>query len=120
MFSLLVYGPKKGSIIFLAGVVIPFLSLILLFFTGTLGGGDIKLLSVAGCFTGTGVVYIILYSFISGGILSLIYIFKNHFVSAMVQGKIHKQIVEKKGRIHFSLAILCGTLYYFYRQIGGI
>lgn len=117
---MLVYGLKQGLYVFLTGSIIPLVSLIILFLIGALGGGDIKLLSVAGCFIGTDIIYIILYSFISGGIFSLMYIFKNLIFSALVRNKYKSEESIGKGRIHFSLAVLCGTLYYCLKKIGGM
>ncbi len=77
------------------GTVAPIIILFILFLIKGLGAGDIKLISVVGAFTGMAVLKIMVYAFISGGILSVIYF-----------------IGFRKRKIHFSLAVFIGVLYY--------
>lgn len=73
-----VHGILEGLI----GGIIPIILLFVLFFIKAMGGGDIKLFSAIGCFIGKSIGFILLYSFIFGGILSIIYLIRA-FVKSM-------------------------------------
>ncbi len=73
-----VHGILEGII----GGIIPIILLFVLFFIKAMGGGDIKLFSAIGCFIGKSIGFILLYSFIFGGILSIIYLIRA-FVKSM-------------------------------------
>ena len=87
-----------------------------------MGAGDIKLLSAVGTFTGIAVLKIILYAFISGGVISIIYIIGNYILSVANRNNISEVKLKDKSetctgilqgkRIHFSLAVFAGTAYY--------
>lgn len=100
----------------LTGGLLPLICLILLFRFKVIGGGDIKLLSLTGSFVGADIIYIIFFSFIFGGILSVIYILKVFWFRAMHHSRFSTTgLPEQKGHqgcIHFSLAIFAGTVYY--------
>ncbi len=109
----------KDSVI---GVIIPVAVLFILFLLRFLGAGDIKLLSAVGAFTGIGILKIILYAFISGGVISIIYIIGNCILSVANRNNISDvKLKEESGactgifhgrKIHFSLAVFAGTTYY--------
>jgi Flp pilus assembly protein protease CpaA len=92
------------------GLVIPFVLLVILFLVGVMGAGDIKLFSMTGCFVGKNIGWIMLYSFVAGGILSLAYI----LVRLFARGSL-----KRKEKIHFSLAILIGTAGFLVKRWGG-
>ncbi len=117
----------EGLVNSLIGAVIPIGMLILLHVLRMLGAGDIKLLAVIGGIIGYSVLNVMLYSFIAGGILSVIHMlhhhslvnrlhyFWNYFLSCIQTGTI---IPYKSGfdegntehTIHFSIAVLIGYL----------
>lgn len=118
----------------LIGIGIPIVLLILLHVLRMLGAGDIKLLAVIGGIIGDSVLNVMLYSFIAGGILSVIHMLHHHslvnrlqylwnyILSCLRTGTI---IPYKSGfdegntehTIHFSIAILIG---YFLWLIGKV
>lgn len=62
----------QGLALSLAGVVVGLLILLPLYALGAMGAGDVKLLAMAGAFTGpAGAVLIGLYTLIAGGVLAL-------------------------------------------------
>ena len=70
-YQFYVYG-IRGLVIFLIGIVLPFITLYLLFFFRMLGSGDIKLLSVLGGFIGPfSILKCIFMSLILGAVLSI-------------------------------------------------
>lgn len=101
------------------GCMLPIIFLICLYFLRIIGGGDIKLFSMAGSFIGTDIIYIIVYSFIFGGVLSVFYILKLFYFKAIHHSRYSETTTDltesfnRKNRIHFSLAIFTGTIYYF-------
>lgn len=95
----------------LAGCILPIIFLVCLFFLKFIGGGDIKLLSMAGSYIGTDIIYIIFYSFIFGGVLSAVYILRLFYLRAIRHSRYSETTTD---RIHFSLAIFAGTIYYFF------
>jgi prepilin peptidase CpaA len=121
--SVMARGIVAGMKYSMIGLVIPVVVLILLFFIRALGAGDIKLLASVGTFVGTDIGLIILYSFISGGVLAIYYIIKNLIFSAVFHSKLSKATSVKrttnekwkdgKHRVHFSIAILAGVIIYF-------
>ncbi len=54
-----------------AGVLIPFLSCILLFYCGMLGGGDIKMLMVLGMLLGDRIISVMILSFLWNGAIAI-------------------------------------------------
>lgn len=70
---------------FPAGILLPVISLILLQRLGVLGGGDIKLLSVAGGFLGVraGMLCVLL-AFLIGGILSFVLLVRRRILRARI------------------------------------
>lgn len=122
-------GLSPGLLISIVGCIIPVMVLYFLFFVRALGAGDIKLLSVAGAFVGADVLRLTVYSFLAGGVISVIYLIRElilHRLSGTGRAKgTAKQsitirnifsktnyIFKEKRRVHFSVAILCGVLYY--------
>ena len=124
LYSCLTKG-AEGLVKSLIGIGIPVGMLILLHILRMLGAGDIKLLAVVGGIIGYSVLNVMLFSFIAGGILSVIHmlhhhslvnrlhVFWNYFLSCLRTGTI---IPYKSGfdegntehTIHFSIAILIG------------
>ncbi len=110
-----------------AGIAVPILCLWLLFCLRALGAGDIKLLSVVGCFLGASeVLNCILYSIFIGGVMSLgklLYTgnvrLRFHALFTYLKKGIQTgccepyrgvQEITKESVIHFSIAILLGVL----------
>lgn len=70
--NIIIFG-VHGLLISLAGWLTPFLLLIVLYFAGILGAGDIKLFSAIGCIAGPiFAILVILFSFILGGIIAAV------------------------------------------------
>lgn len=117
-----------GSIYFLIQISLPVLIFYLLFLMHALGAGDIKLFSVIGsCIGLTGLTKVIIYSFLSGAVLSCFILIRNknlysrfsYFSVYVRTALLTKSIPDydyqsdgKRNFIHFSIAILIG--YYVY------
>lgn len=116
-----------GLAAFATGALFPVISLILLQRAGILGGGDIKLLSVAGGFLGLEEgIFCIMLSFLFGAVLSLIlFVRRRNFKHRICYFLNYIQTVVHTGRwtpyydiardgydstIHFSVAILLAAL----------
>lgn len=84
----------------LAGIFIPIVILFFLHRLRFIGAGDIKLLAMVGSYLGFDILYVILYSFIFGGVISILRILFNF---------IHKDNTSKY--IHFTLAIFISSIY---------
>lgn len=141
LFNLFELG-VLGIYPYIIGMIIPIIVLFPLFMIKALGAGDIKLLSVVGCFLGpSDIIKIIIISFFSGGVLSILYIIRSkslfkryrHFKSYISQvikeykskktaNKIDPNNIriipyyqkERDGRsgvIHFSVAILMALVF---------
>ncbi len=116
----IVFQNKQDLVGSVVGILIPVVALFILFLFKALGGGDIKLLSAIGSFVGTDIGFIIFYSFIAGGILSLLYLIRVSFISITNRNNYSKMDSDGeknkksllKARIHFSLAIFIGTVCY--------
>lgn len=111
---------------FFLGFFVPIVILFLLFLFRMLGAGDIKLFAVIGGFYGATIgIRCIIYSFLIGAIISLLYLLKHHnflrrfqyffnYVSRCVTYKelqpylSEEAISEKTGIIHFTIAIALG------------
>ncbi len=117
----------QGLLSSLKGISIPFACLFLLFALRMLGAGDIKLLSALGAIFGYPlIISIMLYSFISGGIIAIVLIItrKNALQRIVYILDYIKQCImlssilpytnfndkSDKAKFHFSIAILLGTL----------
>ena len=108
---------------FLIGFTVPIVVLFVLFLLRMLGAGDIKLFAVIGGFYGVTLgIRCIVYSFLIGAILSLLYLLKHqsfltrfqyffNYVSRCITCKqvqpyrSEEVIAENSGIIHFTLAI---------------
>lgn len=116
----LVFQGRQGLVGSVTGILIPVVVLFILFLLKAIGGGDIKLFSAVGSFVGTDIGFIMLYSFIAGGILSLLYLLRVSFKS--ITNRNHNSKTDGDGeknrksplkaRIHFSIAIFIGTACY--------
>jgi len=111
----------------LLGIVIPVILLILLYALRMLGAGDIKLLSALGAVFGVGAILkITAYSFIAGGIISLVLMavrrnakerfiylcnyLKSVFLTMHVMPYTDFGSREDKGKFPFAYAVFCGGL----------
>jgi len=129
--NLTVYG-WNGSIYFLIQISLPVLVFYLLFLMHALGAGDIKLFSVIGsCIGLEGLVKVVIYSFLSGAVLSCIVLVRNqnlysrlnyfsgYLRTALLTKSITKYDYESDGKqnmIHFSVPVLIG----FFVYLGGM
>lgn len=125
--NLMAYG-WNGSIYFLIQISLPVLVFYLLFLMRALGAGDIKLFSVIGsCIGLEGFVKVVIYSFLSGAVLSCIVLIRNqnlysrltyfsgYIRTALLTKSITKYDYESDGKqniIHFSIPVLIGFLMY--------
>ena len=118
---------KAGIFYAAAGIVLPVICLWLLFYFRAIGAGDIKLLSVVGCFIGpVKVMDCILYAIAIGGVLSLgkmlyrqniierfRYLF-GYFHRRLQTGSYEPYCDDTKDKeeyaIHFSMAILISVV----------
>ena len=100
---------KESDTAFVLGIVLPIALLFLLYQFGFLGAGDIKLFAALGAFIGMEVWRIVLYSFLFGGVLSLLYMVKNVWIPWL---KHRRRRRHRRNKIHFSMAILLGCLLY--------
>jgi prepilin peptidase CpaA len=109
-------GFRTGLLKSLLGVIVPIVILYFLFLIKALGAGDIKLFAVVGSYIGTPVITIIFYSFLAGGVISLIYLLMGIILSVTyrknLSGETGRNAGLMKHRIHFSLAIMAGVLMY--------
>lgn len=121
-----------GSFYFLIQISIPVLVFYLLFLMRALGAGDIKLFSViSSCIGLKGLSYVIVYSFLTGAVLSLIVLIHNKnlfsrlaYFSEYIKTALYTKSIEKydyasdgkQNYIHFSIAIFTGFIIY----LGGI
>ena len=119
-----------------AGIIIPVLILFVLFVLRMLGAADIKLFSVAGAFLGTrGALAVIVFSFLSGGIISLILMIKRDlFVKRLKYLFNYSKTLFRTGRpvpyerldlhegdhfMHFAVPVLMGVLCLFTAEMAG-
>ena len=115
LMSAAVRGPEMGLYSSGVGCIIPVVILFVLFLIKALGAGDIKLLSVTGTFVGTDIYRVIIYSFLAGGVISIIFLLKEVIFSITNRKQISINNLRNrvlKTRIHFSVAIFCGAMYY--------
>ena len=113
--SAVVRGLPEGLLSSARGCVIPVVILYVLFLIKALGAGDIKLLAVAGSFVGLDIYRVMIYSFLAGGVISIIYLLKEFILSVTNRKKLSDRTECSrvgKIRVHFSAAILGGILYY--------
>ena len=113
--SALMRGIPQGLVCSMKGCVLPVAILYVLFLIKALGAGDIKLLAVAGSFVGSDISRVISYSFLAGGVISIIYLLKEFILSITNRKKLSDRVESSrlvKRRVHFSAAILCGAMYY--------
>ncbi|MCI8448261.1 MAG: hypothetical protein HFH30_07670 [Eubacterium sp.] len=127
IFNLIEYG-WNGSFYFLIRISVPVLLFYLLFLMRALGAGDIKLFSViSSCIGLKGVLDIIIYSFLTGAVLSLIVLIHNKnlysriaYLSEYVKRALYTKSIAKydyksdgnQNYIHFSIAIFTGFIIY--------
>lgn len=102
-------GVRIGCIHTLAGIGIPIAILYVMFLAGWLGAGDIKLFSAVGAFCGFMICKIVLYAFIAGGCLSLLYVID---LILCRRKRYSSEGRPDRHRIHFSLAIWIACLVY--------
>lgn len=136
IISGLVYAVwKNGEAGFLSAIIsmsIPVLILYPLFMIGALGAGDIKLLSVTGCFFNVKeTILCVILSFIIGAALSLLKMLAEHnfrqrmryllsYILDVFQSrewKFYEEDIEEgrkkhEGKIHFALPILLAVVIY--------
>ena len=117
----------RGIPVYAAGVLIPCVLLLPLFYFRMLGAGDIKVFAVLGGLTGShGILSIIFGSFLLGAVLSLAFLiscgnlkerisyffhyFYKYFVTHQVQSYIQKG--QKAENFHFTVPILLSVMLY--------
>lgn len=132
--SAVVRGLYEGLTSSVRGFLAPVVILYVLFLIRALGAGDIKLLAVAGTFVGSDIYRVMIYSFLAGGVISIIYLLKEFILfilsftnrkkladrteslSNMSGGSLSNRSIgetsRKKRRVHFSAAILGGIMCY--------
>lgn len=118
-------GGMSGILYVLWNISFPVIVLYLFYLTGALGAGDIKLFSVVGGFLNfKELLWCILFSFVTAAVMSLVKMlyFRTFalrmrkglcYIGGLLQGKwevYQRNQNEKKDIIHFSLAILLGTI----------
>ena len=113
-YMLLINGPPGILTVFI-GMIIPVLSLGLLFRFHAMGGGDIKLFMFLGSMFGADILKVIFYSFIVGAGQAVVRLILNN------QFFIDKGLVkEKSNKIHFALAIFFSALFCTIREAWGV
>ena len=113
--SALMRGIPQGLVCSVKGCVLPVAILYVLFLIKALGAGDIKLLAVAGSFVGPDISRVISYSFLAGGVISIIYLLKEFILSITNRNKLSDKTSARKlvkARVHFSAAIFAGVVCY--------
>jgi prepilin peptidase CpaA len=116
---------------YIAGCIIPFVLLIVLYALRVLGAGDVKLFMVTGLFLGRKeILWVMVWSFVFGGIYAFIKLIRGrcfrqrfsylfHYVKRIaINGKPEAYVQEKATEemlLHFSLCILLGSFF----MIGG-
>lgn len=131
IYNLMKYG-WNGSFYFLIQISTPVLIFYLLFLMHALGAGDIKLFSVIGsCIGLKGLFDVIIYSFLTGALLSLVVLIRNKniysriaYFSEYMKTSLYTKSIAKydhesdgnRNYIHFSIAIFTGFIIY----LGGI
>lgn len=117
--SAVINGMQQGLVSSVKGCVIPVALLYVLFLIKALGAGDIKLMAVAGTFVGTDVVRVMVYSFMAGGVISLVYLLKEFLLSITSRKKLsNNRCYEelRKSKVHFSAAVLLGIVCYVFEM----
>lgn len=75
LVSNLIADGARGMLFSVQGLMLPIVSLMLLYIMRAVGAGDVKLLSAIGAFMGSGfVLNVILYTFLCGGIIAALLI----------------------------------------------
>lgn len=135
-------GLLTNSIIFgfkglrnsLLGIFIPVILLMALYALRMLGAGDIKLLSALGAVFGVGAILkITAYSFIAGGIISLVLVVKRRnakerfiyfcnyiksvFLTLHIMPYTDFDSKEDKGKFPFAYAVFCGGLIFIFVEL---
>lgn len=117
----------RGIPVYAAGVLIPCVLLLPLFYFRMLGAGDIKVFAVLGGLTGShGILFIMFGSFLLGAVLSLAFLiscgnlkerisyffhyFYKYFVTHQVQSYIQKG--QKAENFHFTVPIFLSVMLY--------
>lgn len=132
MLSLLEEKTNSSYVYYVTGCLLPFFLLFLFYGIRVLGAGDIKLFMVVGLFLGRKeIFYVILWSFLFGGIYAIIKLFREkcfrkrfaYFFSylkrVVVNGRLETYVIgdwKEEMVLHFSLCILLGCL----PVIGGV
>lgn len=116
-----------GSFFFAAGIIIPFMLLLPLFYFRMLGAGDIKLFSVLGGILGYQAVLKVMFcSFFLGGILSFAFLiscgnlrerlsyFFNYLYMYYETGNVrsYKQKGKRAENFHFTVPVFLGVMLY--------
>lgn len=127
LVSNLIADGAKGMLFSFQGLMLPVISLLLVYIMRAVGAGDVKLLSAIGAFMGSGFVFnVILYTFLCGGIIAallillrrngperlrnlLLYV-KNCMLAMSLME--YSDLTERSdgSKFHFSPAIAFGTI----------
>lgn len=114
-----VAGMRKSFL----GILLPIISMFILFCIRVIGAGDIKLFSAIGAFISKDIIWVILISFLLTGIYGIFLYLKK------VADVIHKRMtgeisvirvhafVGELTIIHFSISIAIGTWIYFFKEL---
>lgn len=117
-FGLLLVDGLQGVFTGIIGFFEAFMILILPFAGGMLGAGDVKLLMMIGCYVGSDVWRIIWYSAIATAVFG----FLMHLFQLIRYRKEHRflQLFGKRKltRIHFTIPILAGFVWFVLRDKG--
>ncbi len=125
---------SKGVLNSFLGIVVPFILLFALYAIRMLGAGDIKLFCALGAiFGGKCIIDIMAYSFIAGGIISLVLMvtrrnaknrfmhFCNYFkmIFLLQSFRPYTEFEEKtdKGKVRFAYAVFIGTFFFIFNNL---
>ncbi len=127
LVSNLITDGVKGMLFSVQGLILPVISLLLVYIMRAVGAGDVKLLSAIGAFMGSGFIFnVILYTFLCGGIIAallilvrrngterlrylLLYVKTCTLSMSLVE---YSDLMERSdgSKFHFSPAIAFGTI----------
>ncbi|MEF2967076.1 A24 family peptidase [Paenibacillus sp. M1] len=121
----LLYGGWMGGLFALKGIAAGFGVMLLLYFLGAVGGGDVKLFAAIGAWTGAVMtLYIMMYSIFAAGLIGILVLILRREIFSRLRGALRNVLgsyilkswspirvgAKKQLQIPFMLAVLPGAI----------